>query len=401
MKKKHLWFVFLIIVLALLFGAGCTPGVSSEAGNDIPSEVPTGLPTATPQVKPTTVPTLAPTRTHTATPVILATSTESVSGFQRMIRSMPTAEFVAGFYPDSVEILYYDSPVRINNFTFSFSHEMEKGLYLDKRFDMKNQWAAFEGYHPWPDYTIALYAEFVDENKTLAELQEISMEDLLASAQRFGVVQNQSAEIISIDGEQAVLTSVTLVNSQGYLEFLTLDSLHLHVQGGQLEVSMMTAFLQDSEENLENLAGDVLAVLHDIYRSFDTQDWENVLTYNYTLFTGVCPTETDPSYGYTEENPIRMVILDGTDSVSQAFSGPYMANAYFETLLYQGEAVSFVREGSVTTDTTILDVYRVSAPGMTEPVILYVDQYNRAPYTVPMGFECSGLMYPDLFIEQD
>jgi len=85
----------------------------------------------------------------------------------------------------------------------------------------------------------------------------------------------------------------------------------------------------------------------------------------------------------------------------QAMLGPFLANAYFENLLYEGQPVQYFRQGSISLEGTILDAYEVTAPGMTEPRVLYVDQYSQDYYRVPKGFECTGLMFPELFLEDE
>lgn len=393
--RKHNWIV--LVVLAVVFAA-CQPA------NEVPAVNTTMQPTimeeaaATAQVKPTIVPTLAPTRT--LTPVQpTATATESVSGFQQMMRSLPTEEYVASFYPESVDIRYYEYPIVVSNHTFGFIHALEPGLFLDKRFDIENQWAAYEGYHPSPDYTLAMYVKFAEGEVTLENVQRIAMEDQLNSAARFGTLLEQDSEIVTIIDRQVVISWVVTESQQGMLQFLTLDSLHNHQQGGVMEVSIMSAFLRDNEQELKDMAADVRATLISIFSSFETVNIPSELTYDYTLYTGLCPTETDESYGYSPENPVRMIVMP-QGGMEQAFYGPYMVSAYFENLLYEGQPVTYTRLGSTTVDESILDMYEVKSPVMSEPVILYVDQYSRDYFKVPAGFGCSGLMYPDLFIEE-
>jgi len=393
--RKNSWIVLVVLVAAL---AACQPANEVPAVNTTMQPAILEEANVTAQVKPTIVPTLAPTRTPTAAQPT-ATATESVSGFQQMMRSLPTKEYVAAFYPESVEIKYYEYPIVVSNRTFGFIHVLEPGLYLDKRFDIENQWAAYEGYHPSPDYTLALYAKFAEGEATLENVQRIAMEDQLNSAARFGELVEQDSEIVTIIDRQVVISWVVTESQQGMLQFLTLDSLHDHLQGGVMEVSIMSAFLRENKEELADMAEDVREVLIAMFSSFETVDVANELTYDYTLYTGLCPTETDESYGYSVENPVRMIVMP-QDGLEQAFYGPYMVSAYFENLLYEGQPVTYARLGSTTVDESILDMYEVSAPGMIEPVILYVDQYSQDYFKVPAGFGCSGLMYPDLFIEE-
>ena len=94
-----------------------------------------------------------------------------------------------------------------------------------------------------------------------------------------------------------------------------------------------------------------------------------------------CPMSTDQTYGYTEANPIQL----GGD----AFGGPSRERAYLDHLRGpNGEVLSYVREGSIPTDTTILDGYRVTGTGID--VTLYLDVYNYTPPQAPVGFTCDG-----------
>ena len=136
--RKNSWIVLVVLVAAL---AACQPANEVPAVNTTMQPAILEEANVTAQVKPTIVPTLAPTRTPTAAQPT-ATATESVSGFQQMMRSLPTKEYVAAFYPESVEIKYYEYPIVVSNRTFGFIHVLEPGLYLDKRFDIENQWAA-------------------------------------------------------------------------------------------------------------------------------------------------------------------------------------------------------------------------------------------------------------------
>ncbi len=132
------------------------------------------------------------------------------------------------------------------------------------------------------------------------------------------------------------------------------------------------------------------------YQNFESNGEYQI---NYSLYTGICPTDNDDSYGYTQENPIRMVVLP-EEEMDQVFMGPYMVNAYFETLFVEGQPVSFVRQGSISTEETILDIYVVSSPGFDSPVTLYVDQYSQDFYRVPKGFDCTGIMMPEQFMDE-
>ena len=132
------------------------------------------------------------------------------------------------------------------------------------------------------------------------------------------------------------------------------------------------------------------------YQSFD-EDAGGIGESSYRMLTGFCPIESDESYGYTMENPILMTeVMD--DPVMAALLGPGIAAQFFETLVYNDEPVQYVRLRSITTDETILDEYQVTIAGGSD-MILYVDQYNSAPYRVPADFSCTGILNPEFLME--
>jgi hypothetical protein len=94
-----------------------------------------------------------------------------------------------------------------------------------------------------------------------------------------------------------------------------------------------------------------------------------------------CKISTDETYGYTQENPIKV----GGD----AFGGPARERAYLDNLLSaNGEKISYERTGSVTFGDTILDVFEITVPG--EKVTLYIDEYAYTEPLAPAGFTCIG-----------
>lgn len=102
-------------------------------------------------------------------------------------------------------------------------------------------------------------------------------------------------------------------------------------------------------------------------------------------FAGVqstaCEISTDPAYGYTMENPIKV----GGD----AFAGPARERAYLDNLRGpNGEPITYERTGSLSTDTTILDEFQITGAGLA--ATLYIDEYSFTPPQAPVGFTCAG-----------
>lgn len=96
---------------------------------------------------------------------------------------------------------------------------------------------------------------------------------------------------------------------------------------------------------------------------------------------GGCSISEDKTYGYSEENPIRV----GGDFLE----GPARERAYLDNLLGpNGEILTYERDGSISSGDTILDVYHVT--GANIDVVLYLDEYRYEPLQAPYGFTCAG-----------
>ncbi|MGC1378142.1 MAG: hypothetical protein WA821_18070 [Anaerolineales bacterium] len=112
----------------------------------------------------------------------------------------------------------------------------------------------------------------------------------------------------------------------------------------------------------------------------DTPMLEPTLTQANAQPTGAC-VSTDKTYGYTQENPIK---VGGDD-----FGGPPRERAYLDNLAGpHGEPISYNRTGSLDSGDTILDAYEIS--GLSKPVTLYIDEYSFTEPQAPVGFTCLG-----------
>jgi hypothetical protein len=94
---------------------------------------------------------------------------------------------------------------------------------------------------------------------------------------------------------------------------------------------------------------------------------------------GLCAISTDPSYGYTKANPIKVG--------GNWFEGPLRETAYLTNLAGpNGEIISFERTGSENYGDTILDIFVIT--GLGKNVILYIDMYAFSEPQTPVGFTC-------------
>lgn len=98
-----------------------------------------------------------------------------------------------------------------------------------------------------------------------------------------------------------------------------------------------------------------------------------------------CKISTDPGYGLTPDNPIRVgntKISDGLERQERylkALRGPN-----FEQITYTRLNPLYNSAGE------IVDVYSVSYPGLPEPVNLYFEIFQYEDPQAPIGFNCEG-----------
>ncbi|MPN11009.1 hypothetical protein SDC9_158307 [bioreactor metagenome] len=96
----------------------------------------------------------------------------------------------------------------------------------------------------------------------------------------------------------------------------------------------------------------------------------------------------DKSYGYTEDNPIKVGGVDKKE-------GPLNERRFLNALAGpQGEKVSYYRLGSCCIFDTenglngrgLLDNYRVTWEGSKDTVSIYINMYDYGQLKAPVGF---------------
>jgi hypothetical protein len=103
-------------------------------------------------------------------------------------------------------------------------------------------------------------------------------------------------------------------------------------------------------------------------------------------YTPLTKAATSSDYGFTQENPVCVGGGLGEGSRNsklylRALRGP------------NGEPITFERRGSCCPFETessdfgagVLDVYDLTYPGMSEPLVLYVNMYDPAELLIPVG----------------
>lgn len=100
-------------------------------------------------------------------------------------------------------------------------------------------------------------------------------------------------------------------------------------------------------------------------------------------------TSTDPTYGVTAENPVRV----GGPTLSD---GPKRERAFLESLRGpDGQRLTYQRRGSCCPFSTpqgvlgagLLDAYQVTYQGLDKPVTIYINFYDPGPPLAPVGFK--------------
>lgn len=98
----------------------------------------------------------------------------------------------------------------------------------------------------------------------------------------------------------------------------------------------------------------------------------------------------DPTYGYTENNPIKV------GGAMQA-EGPLNERRFLNALMGpNGEAITYSRIGScchfktkngIGGKTGLLDKYRVAYKGLEKETVLYINMYDAEELKIPIGFK--------------
>ena len=96
---------------------------------------------------------------------------------------------------------------------------------------------------------------------------------------------------------------------------------------------------------------------------------------------GSCPIATDPTYGYSEDNPVQI----GGDAENDSAR----AITYLDNLVDPvGIPVTYSLAGSAPYGDTVISIYEINSPMVEETVKLYIDQYNYSELMAPVGFSC-------------
>ena len=103
-------------------------------------------------------------------------------------------------------------------------------------------------------------------------------------------------------------------------------------------------------------------------------------------FAKITVTSSDPTYGLTEQNPIKVGGLHERNEAEylNGLRGPSGEPIEYERL---GSCCPFKTPNAIIEGIGLLDAFRVTYAGQAKPTVLYIDFYDEAPLYVPVGFK--------------
>lgn len=102
-------------------------------------------------------------------------------------------------------------------------------------------------------------------------------------------------------------------------------------------------------------------------------------------FTKLTATTRDPAYGLTEQHPVKVGGLSERNEAEylNGLRGPSGEPITYERL---GSCCPFKTPNAMIEGIGLLDAFRVTYAGQARPSVIYIDFYDEAPLSVPVGF---------------
>jgi hypothetical protein len=331
--RNHRIPLMIAILIAVLVNACSHPSPEPEP-KTTPSETP--LPTNTPNPTKTYESTETPTPKPTSTPepTVTLTSTSLPAFEMGKVQEVPEGGF--SFQP-------------IEGYEISIN-----GPFLGVSGQDGNIFISLYGI---PDYEkIQTDDEFVDE--------------FLIAVEKRGVGYFEKGDSHPIVVDQIEGTAYTL---GGTMLDAPIEGVAFVVSPSQKGKFFGIGFanIEENQNNWKDEGSSSFTILLDTIKFIDYQE----------LLGSACRISEDETYGYTEDNPIKV----GGDW----FNGPARERAYLDSLSGpNGEPITYSRQGSEGYENTILDIYIISYPGISSPLTLFVDEYSFEEPVAPMGFIC-------------
>lgn len=334
--KVRIW-LFLTVLICMVFSSACKA----------PPPAPTAVPTRslTPTITMTATSTATQTATSTQTPAPTATLTLTPTPTtDPLVEILTNMDVLASYYGEDVVIQVSDEPVLLPYYVpqFSvavppkmfFSSEIDlaetgmtrmDGMFFDSKRLLKIGTTPFgEGNIPEPDM-----------------MAEIIFEKLADTAYTDGESIREEYEILDLGTKSAVMVTVVFEYPDHYL---LVEELNITEEySPYMDIYVLYDFSNVYESlvalDLETgLIKEELVVLHEKFTMHDDYFEMAHHVIPLEIYSGVCPTSTDPTYGFTEDNPIKMLDIPG-EQIGASLLGPWMADNYLHTLLYQGHPV--------------------------------------------------------------
>ena len=407
--NRNLLFILLLLVGGIF--VACRTPEPTPTPTVTATTTKTSTPTVTSSATLTSTATASPTATFTSTATATATFTPIPEG-----ASLPTPtlnptmqswrdlfmddEALASLYPDSVELVRTaEDSILAVNLTMGFAFGFPPDRIMFKEVDTDYDSALYSGVSLMGGGEYYAQFGFFDSSKQpdMQDLIDFVENEVDHSTIGYGDTIQNGQETISINGVDVE-----------YLYYLTSDGQEARYDVFLIaledyspdEVVMSLYMMSNVGLSEYDAVQEMAAAKNQLMHSYQTFIKNNVardlLPMDfYILYAGLCPTDTDETFGYTVENPIKVASYGGADDFETLIMGPHAEKQYLETLLYNGQQIEFVRRGSTSGEEAILDIYELTGPGIDGSITLYVDMYNAAPYRVPAGFGCTGLLHAD------
>ena len=203
------------------------------------------------------------------------------------------------------------------------------------------------------------------------EPQPLSLETglenfILAMSQGIGDLVTEAYQPVTLQGLEGLETEF-----QGMLEGDEVSGRLMYLQSSDLQFLIVMGFSWTEEWESSGI---------ELYESMV----QSIELFSPTPMESLCPISSDPTFGFTQENPIRV-------GQGDPLTGPSMQRDYLNLLRGpNGESVTYVRSGSLSTDDSIVDAYEITYGEPPVTAILYVDQYHDGQFRLPEGFTCSN-----------
>ncbi|MFV0536461.1 MAG: hypothetical protein ACK5M3_03720 [Dysgonomonas sp.] len=103
----------------------------------------------------------------------------------------------------------------------------------------------------------------------------------------------------------------------------------------------------------------------------------------------IIETSNDPTYGYSEANPIMVGKAGGNAPLNERRFLNALAGPNGEIIKYYrlGSCCSFRTKNGLLNDAGLLDKYVVTYEGVEKEIVLYINMYDSDVLKIPVGFK--------------